>query len=110
VRAAENFTVSGSTPCYPASAGASICAPSAGSTSASTFTVSAGATAGSGYIAEIRVYVDSVAKALVNNPQKSKSFAISPSITEAAGKHTIVVVGYPSTGGSVSTSSTVTVQ
>ncbi len=110
VKASENFTVSGSTPCYPSSAGASICSPSNGSTTSSPFNLTAGATAGSGYITAIRVYIDSVAKTLVNNPQQSKSFAINPSISEAAGKHSIVVVGYQSTGGSVSASSTVTVQ
>jgi len=110
VKASENFTVSRSTPCYPSSAGASICSPSNGSTTPSPFNLTAGATAGSGYITAIRVYIDSVAKTLVNNPQQSKSFAINPSISEAAGKHSIVVVGYQSTGGSVSASSTVTVQ
>jgi hypothetical protein len=110
VKASANFTVSGSTPCYPSSAGASICSPSNGSTTSSPFNLTAGATARSGYITAVRVYVDSIAKTLVNNPQQSRSFAINPSISEAAGKHSIVVVGYQSTGGSVSASSTATVQ
>jgi hypothetical protein len=110
VEQSETFTVVGSAPCYSSSAGASICSPTSGSTTASPFTVTAGATAGSGYITALRVYVDSVEKTQINNPQKSKSFAIDPSITAATGKHSIVVVGYQSTGGSVSASTTVTVQ
>ena len=39
-----------------------------------------------------------------------KLYPINPSITEAAGKHSIVVVGYQNTGGSVSANSSVTVQ
>lgn len=109
VSSSEDFTVSGSTPCYPSSVGASICSPSNGSTVSSTFNVTAGATAGSGYITAIRVYVDSVAKALIDNPQQSKSFAVNPSISEGDGQHSIVVVGYQSTGGSVSAQVNVTV-
>jgi len=109
VSSSEDFTVSGSTPCYPSSVDASICSPSNGSTVSSTFNVTAGATAGSGYITAIRVYVDSVAKALIYNPQQSKSFAVNPSISEGDGQHSIVVVGYQSTGGSVSAQVNVTV-
>lgn len=106
----ESFTIAGTAPCYPSSAGAQICSPAQNAIASSPVTVVAGATAGSGYITAVRVYVDSVAKALVNNPQKSKSFAINTQVTIAAGKHSIVVVGYQSTGGSVSASDSVTVQ
>ncbi len=106
----ESFTVGGSTACYPSSAGAQICSPAQNATTSSPVTVVAGATAGSGYITAVRVYVDNAAATLVNNPQQSKSFAINTPITIAAGKHSIVVVGYQSTGGSVSASDSVTVQ
>ena len=106
----ESFTIGGSAPCYPSSAGAQICSPAQNATTTSPVTVVAGATAGSGTITAIRLYVDSVANTLINNPQQSKSFAINTPVTMAAGKHSIVVVGYQSTGGSVSASDSVTVQ
>ncbi len=104
----ESFTVGGgAAPCYPSSAGAKICSPAQNATTNSPVTIVAGATAGSGYITAVRVYVDSVAKTLINNPQQSKSFAINTPVTIAAGKHSIVVVGYQSTGGSLSASDSV---
>ncbi len=110
IKASETFTVGGTAPCYPSSAGAQICSPAQNATTSSPVTIVAGATAGSGYITAVRVYVDNVAKTLINNPQQSKSFAINTPVTIAAGKHSIVVVGYQSTGGSVSASDSVTVQ
>ena len=106
----ENFTVGGTAPCYPSGAGAQICSPAQNATASSPVTIVAGATAGSGYITAVRVYVDSVAKALINNSARSKSFAINTPVAIAAGKHNIVVVGYQSTGGSVSASDNITVQ
>lgn len=109
VSSSESFTVAGG-PCYPSSAGAMICSPKPGTTVSSPVSVVAGVTTSSGYVAAIRVYVDNVAKALVNNPQQTKSFQIQQSLTAAAGSHSLVIVGYPSTGGSISSSETFTVQ
>lgn len=108
-RSSESFTVAGG-PCYPTNAGAMICSPAANTTSASPFTLSAGATAGSGYLTAIRVYFDNVAQTLVSNPQRTKSFAISPSITLASGTHKLVIVDYTSTGAAVTASETITVK
>ena len=106
----ESFTVGASAACYPSSAGAKICAPASGATVSSPVTFVAGATAGSGYITAVRIYVDNVSKATVNNSAKSASFAINTPVTIAAGKHNVVVVGYQSSGGSVSTSESITIQ
>jgi type 1 fimbria pilin len=76
----------------------------------SPISISAGATAPSGYLAAIRIYVDNVAQTLVNNPQTSQSLTINQPLTLTTGSHYLVIVGYPSTGGSVSASATITVQ
>ncbi len=105
-----SFTVTGAGPCVPTAAGARICSPAPGATSASPVVISAGARASSGNLTAIRLYVDNIAKTTVNNPQQSTSFAVSQSIAVASGTHTLVVVGYNSTGGSVSASETLKVQ
>ncbi len=110
ITASETFTVAGATPCYPSSAGAMICSPARGATTSSPFTLSAGATAAAGYLTAIRLYSDNVAQTLVNNPGQTKSFAITPSVSLAAGTHNLVIVGYDSTGHSVSASETVTIK
>jgi hypothetical protein len=109
VTASEIITVVDPAQCYPSSAGAHICTPGGGSTVSSPFTLNAGVTAGSGHITAIRIYLDNVAQNLFTNPNQSKSFAVSTSQTAAAGGHSIVVVGYQSTGGAVSTRVNVTV-
>ena len=100
----------GSAACYPLYTGALICSAAQDATASSTVSVVAGATAGSGYITAIRVYVDNVAAALVNNPQRSKSFAINTPIVFSKGRHNVVAVGYQSTGGAVTASDKLTVQ
>lgn len=105
----ESFTATGG-PCYPSAAGAMICSPKSGSTVSSPVSVVAGVTTLNGYVAAIRMYVDNVAKALVNNPQQTKSFQIQQPVSTAAGSHSLVIVGYPSTGGSITVSETFTVQ
>ncbi len=109
----EYFTAGTSTTpqaCYPSSQGAMICSPSANATVSSPVQFSAGATTTNGYLAAVRVYVDNVAQATVNNPQQTKSFAINQALTLAKGTHSVVVVGYPSTGGSVTANENITVQ
>jgi hypothetical protein len=110
--ASESFTVSGggSASCIAPSADVMICSPAQGATVSSPIQLSAGATAGSGFITAIRVYVDNVAQTLVNNPQMSTSFSINQPLPIAAGVHSLAVVGYQSTGGAVSDTETITVQ
>jgi hypothetical protein len=106
----ETFTVSANAPCYPSTAGARICSPAPNTTSSSPLNIVAGATAGSGYITAIRIYVDNAAQALLNNAQDSKSFAINHSVTLPKGTHDLVIVGYQSTGGSVTAYESITIQ
>lgn len=111
VLASENFTVAGtSTTCLPSSPGAIFCSPGSNATVSSPVTIFAGATAASGSLAAIRIYVDNVAQALINNPQATPSLTIHQPLTLPRGTHYIVLVGYPSTGGSVSAAETITVQ
>jgi hypothetical protein len=111
VQASETFAIGGgSAPCLPTAPGAIICTPATNATVSSPVSVSAGATAPSGYLAAIRIYVDNVAQAAVNNPQTSPSFTINQPVTITTGKHSLVIVGYPSAGGSVSAGATITVQ
>ena len=92
-------TVSGA--CLPSGTGVLICAPTAGSTTTATVTITAGATALSGNIVALRAYIDNVAVATQNNPSGTKSFQFSQAVTVAAGSHYLVIVGYQSTGGTV---------
>ena len=109
VSQSETFTATGG-PCYPSSAGAEICSPVAESTTSSPVSVVAGVTTSSGYVAAIRVYIDNIAQPGIHNPQQTKSFAIQQSETTGKGTHDLVVVGYPSTGGSITARETFTVQ
>jgi phospholipase C len=109
VTASESFSVGESPSCAPASMGAAICSPANGATVTSPVLVVTGATTSTGYLAAIRVYVDGVAAALVDNPQATTSFAIDQGITMSVGTHSVVIVGYPSTGGSVMANETLTV-
>ena len=107
--ASEYFTASPAS-CYPPKPGAIICSPANNASVSSPVQFSAGATVASGYVTSVRIYVDNVAKATVNNPQKSPSYAINPAIALPQGMHSVVVVGYSSTGAAVSTSETISVQ
>jgi hypothetical protein len=102
-----NFTVGN--PCLPSGSGAMICQPTQGETTNSPVSIVAGATAQSGTITAIRLYIDNVNTLTVNNPGATKSFQISQSVAASSGAHRLVVVGYQSTGGSVSASDNFTV-
>lgn len=104
------FTQNGSASCNPSQPGATICSPAPNSTSSSPVTVSAGVTTASGYVASIRVYVDNSSAALIYNPQHTNTFSINPSLSIAPGTHNLVVVGYPSIGGSISIQENITIQ
>ena len=110
-----NFTVSATSNggCFPVNAfGVDICSPVAGSTnpsSPSTITLTAGAVAQSGNITAIRAYVDNLAVVTVNNTSATNSFQVNTPINVASGTHKLAVIGYQSTGGTVSKSETFTV-
>ena len=72
--------------------------------------ISAGATASAGYITAIRVYVDNVAAATIQNPAQNATFSINQSVSMSQGKHYVAVVGYQSNGQAQSTSENITVQ
>jgi hypothetical protein len=63
----------------------------------------AGATAENGYITALRLYVDDVPQLTIFNPQQSQSFAINEpfAVAHDQSPHTVVLVGYDSTGGAV---------
>ncbi len=111
VSSSETFTVTGSGPCIASTTGSSarICTPTTAAAH-SPFIVSAGSHTLQGTLAAIRVYIDNVAVALVRNPQQTTSFSISPSVSVSAGSHSLVIVAYPSTSGSLTARETVTVQ
>ncbi len=111
ITSSVDFTIvnqSGS--CYPASPGAMICSPGKNASTASPVYVSAGATAGSGYLAAIRIYIDDIAQSTATNPEQSRSYAINEPLAVSRGLHRLVIVGYQSTGGAVTTSETFTVK
>jgi len=111
VTSSVNFTVA-SGPCTAPTSGSSlrICSPTATATNASPITVSAGANTSTGYIASMRIYIDNSAVVLIPNGQHTASFTISQQESVTAGTHSLVVVAYPSTGGSISGRETITVQ
>ena len=102
-----NFTVGNS--CLPSASGAMICQPTQGETTSSPLTITAGATAQSGNITAIRVYIDNVSTRTVYNPSTTKSLQINQSVAASNGAHHLVVVGYQSTGGYVAASDNFTV-
>jgi hypothetical protein len=110
VSSSENFTASGTTNCVPTAQGATICSPANHADVNSPVTISAGATTSSGYISAIRVYVDNIVQATVNNPQATTSFSINQAFTMSQGSHYVVVVGYQSTGGALTANETITVE
>jgi hypothetical protein len=63
----------------------------------------AGATAENGYITALRLYVDDVPQLTIFNPQQSQSFAMNEplAVPHDQSPHTVVLVGYDSTGGAV---------
>ena len=109
--ASETFTIGGGGgSCVPSQPGATICSPGRNATVTSPVQVTAGTTAVSGYITAIRVYVDGVAVYFSTDPSHNVSYSINRSISMSKGKHNLVVVGYQSTGGSVSVNDSITVQ
>src|SRR5262249_34521829 len=56
-----------------------------------------------GYITALRIYVDDEPQLTINNPQQSQSFAINEplAVPHDFSPHSIVLVGYDSTGGTV---------
>jgi hypothetical protein len=109
VAGSESFTTSGTINCLPTAPGATICSPANHATVTSPVAISAGATTSSGYITAIRVYVDNLAQALVNNPQQTASFSIHQAVTMTPGSHYVVVVCYQNTGGALTANETITV-
>lgn len=87
-----------------------ICSPSGSQSLSSPVTVNAASDTATGYMAAMRIYIDNSAVDTVDNPQESASFTINQSVPVLAGSHTLVVVGYPSTGGSVSSEEMINVQ
>jgi hypothetical protein len=95
--------------CIPSQPGAMFCHPLDIDAVGSPVQISAGASAENGYITALRLYVDDVPQLTIFNPQQSQSFAIneplaishvnSPEV--ALVPHTVVLVGYDSTGGVV---------
>lgn len=99
-------------PCTPGTSnGVKICSPSPSFTAGNPVVVSAGAISNTSTIAAIRIYVDNVAVATVNNAGGTYgAFSIQQAVTMSSGSHNLVVVGYPSSGGYVSALETVNVQ
>ena len=107
---AENFTVNANPNCYPASAGAMICSPVKGEAASSPVQVNVGATAASGYITAIGIYVDNKEVNVQPDARNLKSFSEDVPVALTTGVHNLVVVGYQSTGGYVTTGEMVTIQ
>jgi hypothetical protein len=105
----ESFTVAPQQNCYPSSAGARICSPVQNATVGSPLEVSAGATAASGNITAIALYVDNAEQFLAENPYPSPSYSVIQSLNASPGTHNLVIVGYQSTGGAQTASVTFTV-
>ncbi len=103
VVASEHFTVpgGGTAGCAPSSQGAMICSPGPNATVSSPVTISAGATAATGYVSALRLYVDNVSESIVNNPQPASSFSLNQPLSMSQGSHKLVIVGYLSSGGAV---------
>ncbi len=108
--ASETFTVP-PTACAASPGTVDVCSPSGSAPVTSPFTVQANANAGSGaFITAMRIYVDNVAVALVNNPQQTQSFTINQSVSASSGTHSIAVVAYENNGASTSSYFHITVQ
>lgn len=95
------------TNCIPTQPGATFCHPALGRVQYPV-QISAGATALNGYITALRLYVDDEPQLTVYNPQESRSFAINEplAVPHDQSPHTIVLVGYESTGGAVTVTQT----
>ncbi|WP_263419877.1 FG-GAP repeat domain-containing protein [Terriglobus albidus] len=88
-----------------------ICAPQPSQQVGSPVTVLASASSTSPYIAAMRIYVDNNALATVyNNSPNDPVFTIQQPVTIPSGTHHVVVVGYPSSGGYVSSSEQIVIQ
>jgi hypothetical protein len=107
----STFRIGAGTPaCLPTGPGATICAPGPAQTSASPVTITAGAFAQQGNIAAMRGYIDNVAVFTINNPVRGVTQQVTQTVKVAAGNHTLVVLGYQSTGGQVSATQKFTVK
>ena len=105
-----NFTVTGTCTAPTGGTSIKICSPSTlEGTQNSPFPLTAGAYTTTGYIAAIRVYIDNVAVATYNNPGTTKAFSVNQPVSTTSGSHNLVVVAYPSTGGAVTSSETISV-
>ncbi len=58
----------------------------------------------------MRIYIDNVAVALVNNPQQTQTFIINQSVTASSGTHSIAIVAYENKGASLSSYFHITVK
>jgi len=93
--------------CIPSQPGAIFCHPPGSGPGSGRVhypvQISAGASAENGYIIALRLYVDDVPQLTIHNPQQSQSFAINEplAVPHDFSPHTIVLVGYDSTGGEV---------
>ncbi len=106
-----SFTVGNATGngCIPSAAGVSICSPTPGTQSSSTISFTAGATAQSGNITAMRIYIDNKSVYTSTNSSPSKTYQFTQGLDIAAGTHNLVIVAYQSTGGSVQNSLSFTV-
>ncbi len=95
--------------CVPEDAGVSICAPAPGTTDSSPVTFTAGATAKSGYLTAIRIYIDGQTPNTSYNSANSKSYSFTQDLGVAAGTHNLSMVGYDGGGNSLTASETFTV-
>jgi len=92
--------------CIPGQPGAVFCRGVMNGLNPTPIQISAGASAANGYITAIRLYVDDVSRLTVYNPQQSQTFAINeplalPQDLDSSTSHTLILVGYDSTGGAV---------
>ena len=110
VTASDNFTISATQNCIPSTAGAMICSPGANATVTSPFQFSAGATAATGYVSAVRLYVDNIATITVNNSGQTKSLGINQPLSLPSGTHRLVFVGYYRGGGYSTATDTITVK
>lgn len=90
--------------CSAATAGVTVCSPTAGATTGAPVQVTAAAKSSVAPITTMRIYVDSVSKYNVNASSIDTSLAIS------AGTHNLVVQAWDSTGAVFKNSRTITVQ
>ena len=109
VKSSTEFTAGAtSAGCLPSSPGVSICSPANNANTGTSVTITAGALAASGHISAIRAYIDTVAAFTVNNPFVANSMQVTQAVTVAPGIHRLDMVGYPTSGGYVKSSTSFT--